>query len=180
MSTLIERIRNGNKLSITQSETMIGVSVTRGFFVSNSSFDYLYGDKKLANLCAYACLTFYIKVPVRTFLRRKNCHLTRFDFETAHPQHTTHCLMRLKQPRVPITNDRAIQIPRCWTNRNFDLLLHSDEELENFNDFALYIISRYYPLITGKEIVLPYGLTLYLRVKRWWIEVILSNSKFYI
>ena len=37
MSTLIEWIRNGNKFRDTQCETMTVVSVTDGFFVSNSS-----------------------------------------------------------------------------------------------------------------------------------------------
>jgi hypothetical protein len=87
---------------------MIVVSVTDDIFVSNSSFDYLYRDKKLVNLCAYVFLTFYVKVPVRTFLRSENCHLPRFDLELAHPQHATLYLMRLKQPRVPITSGRAI------------------------------------------------------------------------
>lgn len=177
MSTLIEWIRNGNKFSDIQCETMTVVSVTDGFSVSNSSFDFLYRDKKLKKLCAYAFFTFYVKVPVRTFLRSENCHLPRFDLELAHPQHATHCLMRLKQPRVPITNGRAIRIPQCWTTPNIDLQLHSDEELESLNEFALYVISRYYPLISGEEIVLPPGSTMYLRVKRWWIEVILPNSE---
>jgi hypothetical protein len=88
--------------------------------------------------------------------------------------------MRLKQPRVPITNGRAIRIPQCWTTPNFDLQIHSDEELGNLNEFALYVISRYYPLIFGEEIVLPPGLTMYLRVKRWWIEEILPNSTCFI
>ncbi len=75
--------------------------------------------------------------------------------------------MRLRQPRVPITNGRAIRIPQCWTERSPDLQLHSDEKLENLNEFALYyVISRYYPLISGEEIVLPPGSTMYLRVKR--------------
>ena len=56
---------------------------------------------------------FYIKIPIRTFLRRENCHLPRFDLELAHPQRATNCLMRLKQPRVPITNGRAIKIHKC-------------------------------------------------------------------
>ena len=42
ISTLIEWIRSGNKLSDTQCETMIVVSVSDEFSVSNSSFDYLY------------------------------------------------------------------------------------------------------------------------------------------
>jgi hypothetical protein len=67
MSTLIVMIRNGNKFSTTQCETMIVVSVTGEFSVSNSSFDYLYRDKKLACLCAYVFLSFYVKVSVRTF-----------------------------------------------------------------------------------------------------------------
>ena len=54
MSTLIEWIWNGNKFSDTQCETMTAVSVTDEFSVSNSSFDYLYRDKKLSKLCAYA------------------------------------------------------------------------------------------------------------------------------
>ncbi len=49
--------------------------------------------------------------------------------------------MQLRQPRVPITNGRAIRIPQCWTERSLDLQLHSDEELEKFNEFALYVIS---------------------------------------
>ena len=57
MSKLIEWIRKGNKFSDTQCETMIVVSVTDGFSVSNSSFDYLYRDKKLVNLCTYAFFT---------------------------------------------------------------------------------------------------------------------------
>ncbi len=77
--------------------------------------------------------------------------------------------MRLRQPRVKITNGRAIRIPQCWTERSLDLQLHSDEELENLNEFALYAISRYYPLISGEEIVLLPSSTMYLRVKRWWI-----------
>jgi hypothetical protein len=48
-----------------------------------------------------------------------------------------------------------------------DLQIHSDEELENLNEFALYVNSRYYPLIYGEEIVLSPGLTMYIRVKRW-------------
>ena len=58
MSTLIEWIRNVNIFSDTQCETMTVVSVIDGFSVSNSSFDYLYRDKKLKKLCAYAL--FYI------------------------------------------------------------------------------------------------------------------------
>ena len=50
--------------------------------------------------------------------------------------------MRLKQPRVPITNGRAIRIPQCWTEQNFNLQIHSDEELGNLNEFAVYVISR--------------------------------------
>ncbi len=88
--------------------------------------------------------TFYVKVPVRTFLRRENCHLPRFDLKLAHPQHATHYLMRLRQPRVPITNGHETRIPQCWIERSLDLQLHSDEELENLNEFALYAISRYY------------------------------------
>jgi hypothetical protein len=101
---------------------MADVSVIDGFSVSNSSFDYLYGDKKLEKimrLCVF--FTFYVKAPVRTFLRSKNCHLPRFDLELAHPHHVTHCLIRLKQPRVPRTNGRAIRTPQCWTEQNFDL-----------------------------------------------------------
>jgi len=75
--------------------------------------------------------------------------------------------MRLKQPRVPITIGPEIRIPQCWTGRSFDLQIHSDEEFENLNEFALYLISRYYPLIYGEYIVLPPGLCLYLRVKRY-------------
>ncbi len=120
---------------------------------------------------------FYAKVPIRTFLRIENCYLPRFDLELAHPQHATHCLMRLRQPRVPISNGRAIRIPQCWTERSLDLQLQSDEELENLNEFALYVISRYYPLISEEDIVLPLGSTMYLRVKRRWIEVILPNSE---
>jgi hypothetical protein len=41
MSTLIEWIRNGNKFSDTQCKTMTVLSVTHGFSVSNSSFDFL-------------------------------------------------------------------------------------------------------------------------------------------
>jgi hypothetical protein len=85
--------------------------------------------------------------------------------------------MRLKQTRVPITNGRAIRISQCWTERSFDLQIHSDEELENVNEFALYVFSRYYPLIYGEENFLPPGLSIYLRVKRWWIEKILPSSK---
>ncbi len=85
--------------------------------------------------------------------------------------------MRLRQPRVPITNGRAIRIPQCWIERSLDLQLHSDEELENLNEFAFYVFSRYYPLIFGEEIVLLPGLTMYLRVKRWRIKVILPNSE---
>ncbi len=75
----------------------------------------------------------FYKLPVRTFLSSENCHLPRFDFEFAYPQHASHCLMRLNQPRVPITNGRdAIRIPQQnWTERSFDLQLHSDEEIEN-------------------------------------------------
>ena len=121
--------------------------------------------------------TFYVKVPVRTFLRSKNCHLPRDDLELAHPHHAIHCFIRLKQPRVPITNGLAIRIPQCGTERSFDLQIHSDEELENLNEFALYVISRYYPLIFGEENILPPGLSMYLRVKRWWIKETLPNSK---
>ncbi len=96
MSTLIEWIRSGNKFSDTPCETMTIVSVTDGFSVSNSSLDYLYKDKKLEKLCAYDFFTVYVKAIVRTFLRSENCHLPRFDLELAHPQHATHCLMRLK------------------------------------------------------------------------------------
>jgi len=73
--------------------------------------------------------------------------------------------MRVKQPRVPITNGLAIKIPQCRTDRSFDLQIYSDEELANLSEFALYVISRYYPLIFGEEIVLPPGLSMYLRVK---------------
>ncbi len=80
---------------------MTVVSVTDGFSVFDSSFDYLYRDKKLVKLCAYDFFTFYVKVPV-----------PRFDLKLAHPQHAPHCLLRLKQPRVSITNCRAIKIPQ--------------------------------------------------------------------
>ncbi len=162
---MIEWIRNGNKFSDTQCETIVVVSVTDGFSVSYSSFDYLYIDKKLGKLCAYAFFSFYVKVPIRTFLRSENYHLPRFDLELAHPQHATHCLMRLEQPRVPITSGRAIRFLQCWTERSFDLQIHSDEKLENLNEFALHVFSQYYPLISC-EIALPPGLTMYLRVKR--------------
>ena len=85
--------------------------------------------------------------------------------------------MRLKQPRLPITNGCAIRIPQCWAERCFDLQIHFDEELENLNGFALYVISRHYPLISGERIVLPPGLSMYFRVKRWWTEEILPNNK---
>ena len=158
---------------------MTVVSTVDGLSISNSSFDYLYRDKKLSNLCAYAFFTFYIKVPIRMFERSENCHLPRFCLQVEHPQSQTHCLMRLKQPKVPITNGRPIRIPQCWKERHFHLEQHSDEELENLNEFGLYVLARYYPLIFGKGIVLPIGFTLYLRVKRWWIEEILPNSKYY-
>ena len=61
MSTLIEWIRNGNKFSDTQCETMIVVSVNDGFSVYNSLFDYLYRNKKLVKLCSYAFLRFTSK-----------------------------------------------------------------------------------------------------------------------
>ncbi len=54
MSTLVEWIRNGSKFFESQSEIMTVVSTTDGLFASNSSFDYLYRDVKLANLCSYA------------------------------------------------------------------------------------------------------------------------------
>ncbi len=110
-STLIEWIRNGNKFNNTRCETMTIVSVIDGFSVSNSSFDYVYKNTKLARLCAYACFTFYVKVLVRTFLRSEKCHLPRFDLKLTHPQHATCCLMRFKPPRVSITNGRVIRIP---------------------------------------------------------------------
>jgi hypothetical protein len=146
---------------------MTVVSVTDGFSVSNSSFDCLYREKKLVNVCAYAFFLFYVKVLVRTLLRSKSLHLPRFNIQLAYPQHATHCLMRLKQPRVPITNGRAIRLSTCWIERSFVLQIHSDEKLENLNEFALCVISQYYPLIYGEEIVLPPGLTMCLRVKRW-------------
>ena len=59
--------------------------------------------------------TFYVKVPARTFLRSENCPLPGFDFELAHPENAKLCLLRSKQPRVPITNGRAIRIPTYWT-----------------------------------------------------------------
>ena len=61
MSTLFEWIRNGNKFSDAQCETMTVTSVTDGFSVSNSSFDYLYRDKKMKKICAYASFTFFVK-----------------------------------------------------------------------------------------------------------------------
>ena len=39
--------------------------------------------------------------------------------------------------------------------QRFDLQIYSDEELGNLNEFALYVITRYYPLISSEEIVLP-------------------------
>ncbi len=54
MSTLVEWIRNGSKFVDSQSEIMTVVSTTDGLSASNSSFDYLYRDVKLANLCSYA------------------------------------------------------------------------------------------------------------------------------
>jgi len=54
-----------------------------------------------------------------------------------------------------MTNGRAIRIPQCWIERSFDLQIHFDEELEKLNEFALYVISRYYYLISSEEIVLP-------------------------
>ena len=105
-------IRNGNKFNTTHSERMTVVSVTNGFYVSKSSFDYLYRDKMLAKIMRlWFFFTFYVKVLVRMFLRSVNYSLPRFNFELAHPQHATHCLMWLKHPRVPITNGRAIWIP---------------------------------------------------------------------
>ena len=53
MSKLIKWIRNGNKFSSTQYKTMKVINVFDVFSFSISSFDYLYRDKKLANLCAY-------------------------------------------------------------------------------------------------------------------------------
>ena len=119
--------------------------------------------------------SFYVKVPIRTFSRSGNCYLPRFDLELPNSQHATHCLMRQKQPKVPISNGRAIRIPQCWTERSFDLQIDADKELEYLNAFALYVFSRYYPLTSGEEIVLPRGLTMYLRLKRWSIEEILPK-----
>ena len=85
--------------------------------------------------------------------------------------------MRLKQPRVLITIGRAIKIPQCWTERNSELQIHYDKELGSLKDLALYVISRHYPLISGERIVLPPGLSMYFRVKRWWTEEILPNNK---
>ena len=71
------------------------------------------------------CLLYvFAKVPIRTFLRSDNCRISRL----AHSQHATHCLVRLKQPRVPITNGSAIQIPQYWTKQSYDLQLHCYEE----------------------------------------------------
>ena len=112
------------------------------------------------------------------FKKQKYVYVPRFDLELAHPQHATNCFLRLKQPRAPLTNGRVIRIPQCWTERNFALQIHYDEELENLNEFALYVISRYYPLISCEESVLPPSLSMYLRVERWWIEEILPNNKF--
>ncbi len=56
----MEWIRYGNKFSTTKSETMNFVIVFDGFSVSKIPFDYLYTDKKLANLCAYVFLMFFI------------------------------------------------------------------------------------------------------------------------
>ena len=95
-------------------------------------------------LCLFS---FYVKVPARTFLRSENRHLPSFDLELAHPQHATHYCM---QPKVSITSGRAIRIPQYWTERFFDLQIHPDEELVNLNEFAIYVISRYYPLIFGE------------------------------
>jgi hypothetical protein len=100
------------------------------------------------------------------FKKQKYVYVPRFDLELAHPQHATNCFLRLKQPRAPLTNGRVIRIPECWTKRNFDLQLHSEDELENLNEFALYVISRYCPLKSGKEIVLTPSLSMYLHVKR--------------
>ena len=61
MITLIEWIRNGNKFSSIQCEATIVVCVADGFSVSNSPFGYLYRDKKLASLCAYAYFIFTFK-----------------------------------------------------------------------------------------------------------------------
>ena len=78
MSTCIEWKNNEKKFNNTQRETiMYVVSVSDGFSVSNSSFDYLYRDKKLGKLCASVVFTFYVQVPARTFLRNENCHLPR-------------------------------------------------------------------------------------------------------
>ena len=54
MSTLVEWIRNGSKFVISHSEIITIISTTYGLSASNSSFDYLYRDVKLANLCSYA------------------------------------------------------------------------------------------------------------------------------
>ena len=67
--------------------------------------------------------------------------------------------------------------PTIKENKSLIYLFFNDEELGRLNEFALYVISRYYPLISGEEIVLPPGSTMYLRVKRWWIEVILPNGE---
>ena len=61
MSAFIEWIRNGNKFSDTQCELVTVASVTDGISVFNSSFDYLYRDRKLGKLCAYAFFTCYVK-----------------------------------------------------------------------------------------------------------------------
>ena len=73
------------QFSDTRCETIIVVSVTDGFSVSNSSFDYLYRDKKIKIFYVLMLFSFYVKVPVRTFLRSENCHLPRFDLELAYP-----------------------------------------------------------------------------------------------
>jgi hypothetical protein len=75
-SALIEWIRNGNKFSDTQYETMAVVSVTGGFFFSNSSFDYLYRDKKLGKLCAYAFFTLYVKVGCSNVSKKRKSPFT--------------------------------------------------------------------------------------------------------
>ena len=76
MSALIEWIRNGNKLSTTQCETMTVESVTDGFSVFNCSFDYLYRDKKLAILCAMPFIFLTLKFPFVHFFEARIdiCH----------------------------------------------------------------------------------------------------------
>ena len=177
----MEWLRNGNRFAEDQTVAMTVVGGTGGLKGVNHTLNYLLRDPDdpiIKDLCATAFYGFYECVRKRVFKNPEYAQLPIHSFSSEHPQAETHCLVRLRHPKVPEANTRVIRVPIDWVNDVPDLNARTEEDQQRVNEFALHILARYYPLLAGCPLRLPEAATLYDRVKLWWRQTIIPNASY--